>query len=186
MKNINEYKRRFYNLMESTLGDVRPLITEQAKVNFEDLIGKSVVLKPKAFLGVDDKWFKPELDKETFNRRDKSFYEYIQKTPVKGTISYVKSITSDKIIFDIKVFDDVIWDGMGRYWEVSLSYECGTNKFIGEMDNKTETSWFFAKTVKMEYTCVGFSDALEKRLPCGNYDFAKNDMGDNETPNTFA
>lgn len=28
MKNINEYKKIFYNLMESTMGDVRPLINE--------------------------------------------------------------------------------------------------------------------------------------------------------------
>lgn len=28
MRNINEYKKRFYNLMESTLGDVKPLIME--------------------------------------------------------------------------------------------------------------------------------------------------------------
>ena len=31
MNNINEYKKRFYNLMESTLGDVRPLISEQGE-----------------------------------------------------------------------------------------------------------------------------------------------------------
>ena len=30
MKNINEYKKRFYNLMESTLGDAKPLISEQS------------------------------------------------------------------------------------------------------------------------------------------------------------
>ena len=30
MKNINDYKNRFYNLMESTMGDVRPLIMEQS------------------------------------------------------------------------------------------------------------------------------------------------------------
>jgi len=29
MKNLNEYKRRFYTLMESTIGDVKPLISEQ-------------------------------------------------------------------------------------------------------------------------------------------------------------
>jgi len=29
MKNINEYKRRFNTLMESTMGDVKPLIMEQ-------------------------------------------------------------------------------------------------------------------------------------------------------------
>jgi len=34
MRNINEYKRRFYNLMESTLGDVKPLISEQNEPSF--------------------------------------------------------------------------------------------------------------------------------------------------------
>jgi len=34
MENINEYKRRFYNLMESTLGDVKPLISEQNEPSF--------------------------------------------------------------------------------------------------------------------------------------------------------
>ena len=29
MKNINDYKKRFYNLMESTMGDVKPLINVQ-------------------------------------------------------------------------------------------------------------------------------------------------------------
>lgn len=33
MENINEYKKRFYNLMESTLGDVKPLISEDAQFN---------------------------------------------------------------------------------------------------------------------------------------------------------
>ena len=33
MGNINEYKKRFYNLMESTLGDAKPLISEQADVS---------------------------------------------------------------------------------------------------------------------------------------------------------
>lgn len=28
MKNINDYKKRFYNLMESTMGDVKPLLME--------------------------------------------------------------------------------------------------------------------------------------------------------------
>lgn len=31
MKNINEYKNRFYNLLESKIGDVKPLISEQTK-----------------------------------------------------------------------------------------------------------------------------------------------------------
>jgi hypothetical protein len=31
MNNIEQYKKRFYNLMESTMGDVKPLISEQTK-----------------------------------------------------------------------------------------------------------------------------------------------------------
>lgn len=31
MREIEQYKKRFYNLMESTMGDVKPLINEQAK-----------------------------------------------------------------------------------------------------------------------------------------------------------
>ena len=34
MKNVNEYKKRFYNLMESEMGDVRPLIVEQTENNY--------------------------------------------------------------------------------------------------------------------------------------------------------
>ena len=34
MRNINEYRKRFYNLMESTLGDVKPLISEQNEPSF--------------------------------------------------------------------------------------------------------------------------------------------------------
>jgi hypothetical protein len=33
MKNIEQYKERFYNLMESTMGDVRPLISEQSETS---------------------------------------------------------------------------------------------------------------------------------------------------------
>ena len=31
--NVEQYKKRFYNLMESTMGDVKPLINEQSPVN---------------------------------------------------------------------------------------------------------------------------------------------------------
>ena len=31
MKEINNYRSRFYNLLESTIGDVKPLISEQAE-----------------------------------------------------------------------------------------------------------------------------------------------------------
>ena len=39
MKNINQYRNRFYNLMESTMGDVKPLINE------DEMAGWSAVKK---------------------------------------------------------------------------------------------------------------------------------------------
>jgi hypothetical protein len=41
MNNLNEYKNRFYTLMESTIGDVKPLInedTQKSNVNNEDSV----------------------------------------------------------------------------------------------------------------------------------------------------
>ena len=34
MNTIRDYKNRFYNLMESTMGDVKPLISEQEVKDF--------------------------------------------------------------------------------------------------------------------------------------------------------
>ena len=32
MSNIDSYKKRFYGLMESTMGDVRPILTEVVNI----------------------------------------------------------------------------------------------------------------------------------------------------------
>ena len=45
MNNIGNYKKRFFNLMESTMGDVKPLVNEST-VEFTDLIGKTVIFRP--------------------------------------------------------------------------------------------------------------------------------------------
>jgi hypothetical protein len=40
MRNIENYKQRFFNLMESTIGDVKPLISEQENVrNLSIILG---------------------------------------------------------------------------------------------------------------------------------------------------
>jgi hypothetical protein len=47
MNNIENYRKRFFNLMESTIGDVKPLISEQdppfdvRKINQSDYMPKS-------------------------------------------------------------------------------------------------------------------------------------------------
>jgi hypothetical protein len=65
MNNIEQYRNRFFNLMESTIGDVRPLITEQ--INPDDIKeykGKwsiSNMMKNEAF----KKMYKDAIDKNT-------------------------------------------------------------------------------------------------------------------------
>jgi hypothetical protein len=44
MRTINEYKNRFYNLLESTVGNVKPLINENEDP-YLDLYGKTVTYK---------------------------------------------------------------------------------------------------------------------------------------------
>jgi hypothetical protein len=65
MNNIEQYRNRFFNLMESTIGDVRPLITEQ--INPDDIKeykGKwsiSNMMKNEA----SKKMYKDAIDKNT-------------------------------------------------------------------------------------------------------------------------
>jgi len=40
MENINEYRNRFYTLLESEMGDVKPLLSEQAELNSEENVIK--------------------------------------------------------------------------------------------------------------------------------------------------
>jgi hypothetical protein len=65
MRNIEQYRKRFFNLMESTIGDVKPLITEQ--INPDDIKeykGKwsiSNMMKNE----VSKKMYKDAIDKNT-------------------------------------------------------------------------------------------------------------------------
>jgi hypothetical protein len=65
MNNIEQYKNRFFNLMESTIGDVKPLITEQANPdNIKEYKGKwsiSNMMKNE----VSKKMYKDAIDKNT-------------------------------------------------------------------------------------------------------------------------
>ena len=65
MNNIEQYKHRFFNLMESTIGDVKPLISEQANPdNIKEYKGKwsiSNMMKNEVF----KKMYKDAIDKNT-------------------------------------------------------------------------------------------------------------------------
>jgi len=68
MNNIEQYKNRFFNLMESTIGDVRPLITEQINSNdikeYKSKWSIADMLKDKAF-EASKKMYKDAIDKNT-------------------------------------------------------------------------------------------------------------------------
>ena len=60
MKDIEQYKKRFYNLMESTMGDVKPLINEEGQQDY-DHFGKIIVpqMKKAGFKFVDESKIMP-------------------------------------------------------------------------------------------------------------------------------
>jgi len=63
MNNINQYKKRFYKLMESTIGDVKPLLYEQNFKIVEETEGESGVSKKGSLKDIAKKKF---VHKEDF------------------------------------------------------------------------------------------------------------------------
>lgn len=57
MKNLKDYKKRFYNLMESTIGDVKPLIAEQEVKTIQDYVEefKQILLSKNFEMSPDQK-----------------------------------------------------------------------------------------------------------------------------------
>ncbi len=54
MSNIDSYKKRFYGLMESTMGDVRPILNEGVNV-----CGRASTINPDGTVTITDKSGKP-------------------------------------------------------------------------------------------------------------------------------
>jgi hypothetical protein len=54
MSNIDSYKKRFYGLMESTMGDVRPILNEGVNVG-----GRASTINPDGTVTITDKSGKP-------------------------------------------------------------------------------------------------------------------------------
>ena len=72
MNNINKYKKRFYNLMESTMGDAKPLINED-DTEWKNVTNRFIQTKGSDFKSVDNSgtWNNAKVMKT----KD---YEYIQ------------------------------------------------------------------------------------------------------------
>jgi hypothetical protein len=96
MRNINEYKKRFYNLMESTLGDVRPLISEQDKdvSDLERIELEDKMMKDWIDLHYMDQSFNKEKNRpyRPFNNNGKLDYNMVYREHMLGIDNQLKDL----------------------------------------------------------------------------------------------
>ena len=176
---------RFKSLLESKLGNVKPLVNEST-VEFTDLIGKTVIFRPVEIEKVigdnnTDTWYSNELDNENLTTTDQSWWDTLNTDPIKGIIKSVKPFTNDFITLDLENLDGVTYT---LYIDVSAGFECGSDKFKLTIEITSPSSWFGCKKVIGMFTNIKLAENLNNRLPCGNFDFAKVDS--DETPDTIA
>ena len=100
MENIENYRKRFFNLMESTIGDVKPLISEQElpslssirKVNQSDYMPKSDYLGAG---GQFEKNYTPQMSKSNLDTQTKFITEFNElKKKYANSIPYEEFYTS--------------------------------------------------------------------------------------------
>jgi hypothetical protein len=174
MKNLNQYKKRFNQLMESQLGNVKPLISEEdEKDPYSDLYGKTVTYKDSQS-GVE----------------------------LKGTISHMVMIEpSDILITHNKLYvtePEVMGYIKGREPSSDNSklyyshYDCKTETFsielieyiyVPEDKGGGDLESYGDNKVIDTFTCKGLSDVLSQRYPCAT-DFSMN--SDPDIPNNLA
>ncbi len=176
---------RFKTLLESKLGDVKPLVNEST-VEFTDLIGKTVIFKPVEIdrvVGdtINDIWYSSELDNENLTNEDQSWWDTLKTEPIKGKIKSVRAFTDNFIDMNLEDLDGVTYT---MKIDVSAGFECGSDKFKLSIDITSSSSWFGGKMVQGTFTNIKLAENLNNRLPCGNFDFAKVDA--DETPDNFA
>ena len=184
---LNMHKTRTANhyLNEQTGSGSRPTINE-----YKELIGKSVIFsfnkmnKVTSKVSPGDVWTNQEL-LNTLDVDDKEVYTDIIRQPIRGRIKEVRGLNLTGGAYVIISLDNINMElgfSMGGT-ENEVSYTCGKRLFDVDLDIRQGT--FFAdKTVNAYYSCESLSDILEKKLPCGNFDFS---MKDNDTlPNTLS
>jgi len=176
---------RFKSLLESKLGNVKPLVNEST-VEFTDLIGKTVMFKPvdiEKVIGDSniDTWYSNELDNEYLTKEDQSWWDMLKTEPIKGKIKSVRAFTDNFIDLELENLDGITYS---MKLDAGAGFECGGDEFRLDIKVTSLSSWFGGKTVIGTFTNIKLAENLNNRLPCGNFDFAKVDA--DETPNTFA
>ena len=163
MNNIEQYRKRFYNLMESTMGDVKPIISEQPTT--EPV--KSTNSTPEPATPQTTDTTEPQLPKDMTGRVN--FY-YNESQGGDSAFSYnINAIT--------KIDKDFLYEqGMVTFSDNdgnTFEYECTTNRFfvkrMGTMSNPVNLRRIYNKEYQNDL----------KRTFCG-----KNQKGDMVPPTT--
>ena len=160
MKNLNDYKKRFNILMESTMGNVKPLIMEEEN---DDLIGKSVTFKVDENLTI--KGIIKNFVKQTSQSNNIIFHledNIVAIQPLKN------SLDGDNDDPNREIYE---YSAPGDSGTI-VRYECGSNTFILLLSIRiTKFENYKVKltnntTKNFKATCEGLKNILEKRYPC--------------------
>ena len=187
MKNIEQYRNRFNSLLESTMGDVKPLISEVTTNPLHELIGKTVKFEPinvNRVIGADvktDVWYASEVDKESLSNLDAGYWDDFKTGTIKGKIKGVRILTQDVILFELEDLDNLAFS---TRITAEPDFKCGDDVFNITLTVQSSNSWFSGKKVQGTYRNVKLAEYLNNNLPCGGFDFAKIDS--EETPTNFA
>lgn len=185
---LNMHKKRqanHYLVEQLSSGDPVP-------DEYKDLIGKNAILKFKKIIKVEDTlnpgdvWYGDALPTNELGSDDKLVYDDAINNIIRGTISNVFGINKGNNAGVVLSLTNIstklgfgILDGKNK-----VRYECGTNIFNVDINfsQSKRGDFFKGKVVTVGFTCPLLSDYLEKRLPCGGFDFSKNDT--NRLPDT--
>ena len=174
MKNLNQYKKRFNQLMESTIGNVKPLISEEdEKDPYSDLYGKTVTYK----------------DSQSGVELKGTISHMVMIEPSDILITHDKLYVTEPEVMGYKKEREPSSDNSKLYYS---HYDCGTKTFWITLREykveRDERSGFEEKIIGDEkefdsFTCKGLSDVLSQRYPCAT-DFSMN--SDFDVPNNLA
>ena len=188
--------KRIVRLTERDLSRIVKRVINESKppkINFSDLIGKTVVFKltnPRVVMRGDrrevDEWTTNELDTQ-LDGRDSYIWDEIKNKDIKGEITDFRVITGDDVVYvGIKKYDNGNMFSVGGFY-----YECGSKTFSlsGELKDSifNEKGFWNGKSVYGEWTNNMLAEILENRLPCGGFDLSKSDsMDDDDIEDTLS
>jgi hypothetical protein len=158
---------------------------------YKDLIGKTVKFtfnrmdKVMSTASPNDVWYKEELLKE-LDTDDKEIYNDIIKKPIIGRIKEVKGLDLGGDTYVLITLNNLNTElGFGTFGlkNDEVTYFCGKGVFDMDIDVRQGT-FFKDKIVRSFYSCETLSNFLEKKLPCGNFDFSM--KGTDTLPGTLS